>query len=374
MQGFVELLWYGCYHRRYCHLLITILPVCHGLLLRRSPTTALLCRRRSYKAPSLRLTHSETASSEDSPSPSGGAGGGTGGSSTQRIRIPPYAPLNSHQEDGESNHYPSVLHDIYVHPVLTDAETAELKQRARTHAATTGQWQQPDTERHSNYQTVDFPIDSAPSVQKFLQGIDFDGRIFRALHSFYGIPSEELEYLDLFCAQYRAKEEEKDHNDTSTIGRTITMDQLEEHRDGSLLSFTITLSAPQEFEGGGTFFEALRGQEHLHAKLLQPGGTVRPTRAGDGVFHSGKPLHGASVVTKGERVVLVGFVDVPLWQQRPGVLAEACKTWGRLDVILKRHQRQERKVKTQHGKGWFFATNRHKWLPGTDVATDRGKS
>jgi hypothetical protein len=36
-----------------------------------------------------------------------------------------------------------------------------------------------------------------------------------------------------------------------------TMDRLAFHRDGSLLSFTVLLSPPNEFEGGGTIFDAL---------------------------------------------------------------------------------------------------------------------
>jgi hypothetical protein len=35
------------------------------------------------------------------------------------------------------------------------------------------------------------------------------------------------------------------------------MDRLAFHRDGSLLSFTVLLSPPNEFEGGGTIFDAL---------------------------------------------------------------------------------------------------------------------
>ena len=51
-----------------------------------------------------------------------------------------------------------------------------------------------------------------------------------------------------------------------------------------------------DFEGGGTFFE------HL-ATTVQLG-------RGDCLAHSGRVRHGGAAVTKGERIVLVGFVDV----------------------------------------------------------------
>ena len=276
-----------------------------------------------------------------------------------QIQLPRYDHAN---DEG----YPSVLHSIYVKPVLTTQETTQLLELARQHAAATGRWQQPDTARHATYATCDFAIDEAPVVQTYLDDLDFDKRVFTTLSELYEIPGHDLSYLDLFCAQYRAKK-----TTTTTIeDEGGSMDQLEAHRDGSLLSFTITLSDPNDFEGGGTFFEALRGHEDDHADtgVVYPGGVIRPTRAGDGVFHSGKPLHGAARVTAGERVVLVGFVNVAEWRQRPGVLAQACTTWGRMDVAQKRHQRQVEKTQSANGgnatAGWYFAKNRSKWLSG----------
>jgi len=299
--------------------------------------------------------------------------------SVTEIRIPRY------HDDDEG--YPSVLHSIYVKSILSDTETAELVNIARQHAATTGRWERPDSERHSTYATCDFPVDQAPAVESYLEKIGFDDRVWETMNECYGIPCQDMSYLDLFCAQYQAKpkhqqgEDDSNDNDMSKENKDVgTMDSLEAHRDGSLLSFTITLSDPTEFEGGGTFFEALRGHEdgYANTNVVHPGGVIRPCRAGDGVFHSGKPLHGADTVTFGERIVLVGFVDVGVWWQREGVLTEACTAWGRMDVAQKRYQRQVEKITDTSGsstkKGWFLARNRNRWLPGNNSKTGEGRS
>ena len=303
------------------------------------------------------------------------------------IRLPPYAANGDSSSDEVSsncNSYASsVLHSIYVKPFLSNNENAELLQLVRAHANATGRWRQRDTDRHSTYATCDFPIDDAPTVQAYLNSIDFDERMWTALEEHYGIPAADLSYLDFFCVQYQAENNNTKDSSTNIENDNVqSMDRLEAHRDGSLLSFTITLSDPQsDFVGGGTFFEALRHHEG-RSPLIQPGGVVRPSRAGDAVLHSGKALHGADVVTTGERIVLVGFVDVAPWHQRPGVLIEACRTWGRLDVALKRHARQVEKTRVINNDdgticatmGWHLAIQRLKWLPGTDASTGRGRS
>ena len=261
------------------------------------------------------------------------------------ITIPPYHPESSYP-------YPSRLHSIHIVPLLTDAEVRTCHDLAQRHAVQTRCWQQPDAQRHVTYPTCDFPVDQCTALQQYLENdLSFDERIFQALHTFYDIPIENMVYLDLFCAHYQA----------ATVGSTTTMDRLEAHRDGSLLSFTILLNDPTEFAGGGTFFDALVGNF--------PEGVVRPTRAGDAVLHCGKLLHGGHVVTAGSRTVLVGFVDVIFDDDdnnilRPGVLGQACRDWGRLDVASFRSKRQQRPRKDD-SKFWFRPRGR-KWQPSGD--------
>jgi hypothetical protein len=303
-------------------------------------------------------------------------------SSVTAIPVPPYYDTDDSNEKKASSSYPSVLHTIYVKPILTAEETEQTLTLTRAHAAATGRWEQPDRERHSTYATCDFPIDEAPQVEAYFGEIGMDDRIWQTLHELYDIPLEEMSYLDFFCAQYRAAvptaSSSLDAKENEDEASSQTMDRLEAHRDGSLLSFTITLTPPTDFEGGGTFFDCLASKispDPSLDSLVYPGGVVRPQRSGDGVFHSGKLLHGADVVTAGERIVLVGFVEVATWRQRPGALAEACRDWGRMDVATKRYKRQQ-EVEEAAGQGkWSpLVKGLDKWLPESDPASGRGRS
>ena len=60
------------------------------------------------------------------------------------------------------------------------------------------------------------------------------------------------------------------------------------HQDGSLVSFNVLLNPPPEFDGGGT--------HHI--------------QQGSCLIHSGQLLHAGCRITRGRRLVLVGFVDV----------------------------------------------------------------
>lgn len=248
---------------------------------------------------------------------------------------------------GHTEGYPSPLHHIHVvTSILTPQEASQCCEISHRYATQTGRWETPDGERHASYPTCDFPIDECDDLQDYLDSIDFDKRLFGNFSELYGVDADDMEYLDLFVAHYQAKNET-----TSGSG----MDRLESHRDGSLLSFSLLLNDPGDFTGGGTFYDALR--DVRTTDLLHEGGAIRPLQAGDACLHCGKILHGADVVTSGSRTVLVGFVDVAERNIRPGVLAEACTNWGRMDVASYRHQRQAKK----HHQGWML--NNARYLP-----------
>lgn len=269
------------------------------------------------------------------------------------ITIPSVA--NAVDDDDCDYDYPSRLHTIHVKTLLTPMETQQCLQIATEYASSTGRWDRPDFTRHTSYATCDFCVEDCPPLESYLQSIGFDTRVWDMLSTLYDVDHDDMSYLDFFCAHYQAK------SDTSTE----TMDRLEAHRDGSLLSFTLLLNSPEQFQGGGTFFEALRDIEPTsnNDAVLRKGGIIRPQHAGDAVFHSGKILHGADVVTHGQRTVLVGFVDVSEWRQRPGALTAACRDWGRMDVAKRRLERQRQKS----DRGWFL--NNQKWLPKVDGVT-----
>jgi hypothetical protein len=327
------------------------------------------------------------------------------------ICIPPFHDEDDNDDSKEFYPYPSPLHYIHVQSILTDEQAAASLALARQHAASTGRWQRPDTQRHASYSTCDFPVEDATALNDYLQNVvHFNERIWEQLTRLYGpgLEYEDLDYLDFFCANYKAKtakaknstdESESGDNDMDDEDSSLFMDRLELHRDGSLLSFSITLTPPNEFQGGGTTFDALSDRysaiqyrdsqetttntffDKESSVLLwnehSGKGVIRPTRAGDAVFHSGKLLHGADIVTAGERTVLVGFVDVADWCRRPGFLTKACRDWGRMDVAKKRYERQGAKTASQStsaGKtpirGWIV--NNEKGLPKQRISHLRG--
>lgn len=261
--------------------------------------------------------------------------------------------------------YPSPLHSIHVESLLTQEQAAKCRELAKTFAAESGSWNKPDSNRHQTYATCDFPMEDCETLSAYLEDIGFHENILNRLSEHYNVDMEDMTYLDFFCAHYQAQ------NDKERVD-VRTMDRLEAHRDGSLLSFTVLLTPTDEFQGGGTFFDALRDVDTSdYSSVLYPNGVIRPCRAGDCVLHSGKLLHGADVVTSGERTVLVGFIEVADCCIRPDVLAEACTGFGRMDAAALRYKRQEEK--TANGeRGWTI--NNSRWLPDSNTETGQGRS
>jgi len=262
------------------------------------------------------------------------------------VTVPPSLPAFDQQNDDDNayhhHHHPSPLHRIHVIPLLTDEETSDLLRLARSHATENESWNRQDSTRHVSYPTVDFAVDESIEISQYLgaSGIRFEERIFDALGDAFDVDEEDMSFLDLFCASYEvrgAKDDDATNNDSDE--ERNTMDRLKFHRDGSLLSFTILLSPTEDFEGGGTIFDALGDvvaaaddDDDGSDSVLRPPGVIQPPRAGYATLHSGKLLHGGHAVTRGQRIVLVGFVDVHERNIRPGALGSATKEWGRNDV------------------------------------------
>jgi hypothetical protein len=256
-------------------------------------------------------------------------------------------------ESDTSGTYPSLLHKIHVLPLLEPAETSRMLQIARAYAKESSSWDQQDSTRHVSYQTVDFAVEDSVDMSEYLQDISFQERIFDLLSEQYDVDAEDLSFLDLFCASYEAKA-----NGVTEETDRETMDRLDFHRDGSLLSFTVLLSQPEDFEGGGTIFDALRdaADESDQQSILKVPGSIKPPNAGYATLHSGKLLHGGHVVTKGQRIVLVGFVDVDLRNIREGALGNAAKEWGRNDV---REFWNQRRLNMKQKASWNISNWRY---------------
>ena len=206
-------------------------------------------------------------------------------------------------------------------------------------------------------------MDECTDLEDYISTINFEGRIFDTpmkkvggVSNGNGLEREDMEFLDLFVANYKAEVSIEDAEGEGGAATATTMDWLTPHRDGYLLSLTILLRPLSEFEGGGTTFYALSdhhnerddndnvvivrrndekydngdnddgdNEDYNHnAQILHPGGCERPPREGYGTIHCGKLLHGADIITSDTRTVMVAFVDVLPLVQRPGPLLETC--------------------------------------------------
>ena len=259
--------------------------------------------------------------------------------------IPQFYPQETTPAHG--NTYPSLLHNIYIQPsFLSPHEATKCLKLAKQYAQQSSCWSEKDTIRHVTYSTIDFPIEDCIDMDSFLNDINFEKRLWTDMGDKFDIDVNHFSFNDFFCVCYQGKDGEGDDDDKNNIDNDVMMDRLDQHRDGNLLSFTIVLSDSNDYCGGGTIFDALRdvNPKESNDGIVCDQGVIRVKNAGDAVFHSGKIKHGGHVVTKGERIVLVGFVNVDEICIRDGVLREACKEWGRSDVAMNRLKRQKEKM------------------------------
>ncbi|CAE7484212.1 AKR2B [Symbiodinium natans] len=138
------------------------------------------------------------------------------------------------------------------------------------------------TDRHAAYATTDLPCSRIPEVDAWVRA-SLAERVFPQLAKRHGWGDGSgscLYFRDLFFVQYSVQ---------GQAGLAL-------HRDGSIISFNILLNDAGDFEGGGTYVEA----DDFAYQIQQ----------GDCFVHSGKLRHGGQPVTRGERYIVVGFVDV----------------------------------------------------------------
>ena len=140
-----------------------------------------------------------------------------------------------------------------------------------------GEW---TTKRHKNYPTTDIPIKSIPGLDKIKTKIV--NNISALIKNKYYLDNQStIEAYDLFVVKY-------DMNGQRG---------LDIHRDSSEFSFVLLLSNPDNFEGGGTYYE--------EDKLL-----INPDKQGSLSVHFGKVKHSGKNITKGTRYILIGFLKV----------------------------------------------------------------
>ena len=182
---------------------------------------------------------------------------------------------------------PDHLRQSYTLPTIWSVEECHFVLNALKDAVSKREsgW---TTDRHAAYATTDVPCSEVTEVDSWVR-TSLEERVFSRLASRHGWPYSErggdsegtgLYFRDLFFVKY------------SVDGQA----GLSLHRDGSIVSFNILLNQAADFEGGGTYVEA--------------DDRVYQIEQGDCFVHSGKLRHGGQPITKGERFILVAFVDV----------------------------------------------------------------
>jgi hypothetical protein len=151
-----------------------------------------------------------------------------------------------------------------------------IVEEGERYASKNGGW---TTHRHKNYPTTDLPVKDIPTIHSFI--LSSLPNILDKIVKMYGLEGSKINICDLFLVKYHEK----------------MQNELEVHKDGCVLSFGIVLSNSCDYEGGGTMFE-----DGMHYSLEQ----------GDMLVHCGRVNHTGMKITKGNRYVLVAFLDVEL--------------------------------------------------------------
>ena len=137
-----------------------------------------------------------------------------------------------------------------------------------------GKW---TSNRHEHYPTTDIPVDNIPDLN-----VDDELEKIRDICKCkYLLEADSIiEPFDIFVVKYDANGQSK----------------LDLHRDRSNLSFILLLSHPDDFVGGGTYYELTNK-------------TVTPEQGGL-VLHCGKVRHAGITITSGTRYILIGFMNI----------------------------------------------------------------
>eukprot|EP00940_MAST-03C_sp_MAST-3C-sp2_P000509 g509.t1 len=180
----------------------------------------------------------------------------------------------------------STLRDPHtIKSVWSSAECAKVLTSVIAHTENCG-W---TTQRHRGHaSTTDIQCCEIVTVDAWVRS-SLKSRLWPALARRHGLLVDSFTFQDLFFVKYSAA--------TKASQRGVGV-----HRDGCVVSFNILLNSADDFEGGGTFIEASRRTYSISK--------------GDCFVHSGKIRHGGAEITKGERYILVGFLDARLAGER----------------------------------------------------------
>jgi len=181
--------------------------------------------------------------------------------------------------------------------LLTEDECARVLQHVEDFHAEerNGIW---GTVRKSSVPTTDVAVEDIPVLRPWLREL-LHTRMFPMLHAAFPLLADGSTVIDPQSGESRMRV-----HDAFIVRYDAEKDKslsLPEHCDTSSMSFTLALNskAAQDFEGGGTWFEA-----------LGPEGQVVDADVGQAVAFAGPLRHAGYPITKGTRVILVLFLYV----------------------------------------------------------------
>ena len=174
-------------------------------------------------------------------------------------------------------------------PLVPPQVCKGIIEECEARAVRLGGW---STKRHTNYPTTDVAVQRLPNTLEYFRTKLLPEIAWPFLAKAFGfvLPSPEgeeelagaLRAAEAFIVKYNASAGQK---------------ELKPHRDGSVFSFNVALNDLDEYEGGGTEFEALDGK------------AIRSPR-GHLLAHSSALMHGGHTLASGVRYILVCFVTV----------------------------------------------------------------
>lgn len=181
-------------------------------------------------------------------------------------------------------------------PVLSKEECQWVITQVQTYHTEhcDGKW---STVRHSSVKTTDVAVEDIESLRPWLKAL-LHNKLYPLLAAAFpklvdgstiGIKGERMRVHDAFIVRYDAD-----------IDQSCS---LPEHSDTSAMSFTVALnSRGTDFDGGGTWFEAL-GEDNNE-------GMVVDADCGHAVAFAGPLRHAGYPVTSGCRIILVLFLYI----------------------------------------------------------------
>ena len=179
---------------------------------------------------------------------------------------------------------------VSKHPIIAPDECAKAIQIAEDWAAANGGWL---SNRHASAPTTDMAIKDVPPLLEW-----FNERLEKSLFPMLcqRFPDQidhpdQIRVHDAFIVKYEFGEGKQN--------------ELSIHQDESTFSFTIALNDRDQYEGGGTCFEAIRPSGDPGASFEQ---RALSTDAGGCVAFGGKLRHGGQAITSGVRYIIPLFV------------------------------------------------------------------